>query len=142
MALRLVPLVSLATFLFIGIVRADSSPTFIGSSINSEDAVAKSEAIFVGKVINVGFAVMAYPDESSDATTKIKVLKILKGSVADPIIVRLSRYNPEHALKVGDAYIFFVTKSGKNPDPYPFTVLKLLPATNDIATTVNKLISK
>ena len=112
---------------------ADDAPTFIGSRIKTEDAVSKSDAVFIGKITKVGFISVAAPNESSYVGTEVMVSEALKGSSKGRMTVRLHRVYPEQALKAGDFDIFFVTGA---------TVLKLLPATDGNIATVKNLIAQ
>jgi hypothetical protein len=117
-------LVALVGFLLPVTARSDDAPTFIGSTVNTETALAKSDAVFIGKIMKIGVVVEAAPDESSYFGTVVEVSKVFKGTVDNQITVALHRHFPEQALKAGDSYIFFAQKNSDGG----FTDLKLLPA--------------
>jgi len=157
MTSRAIILVALVAFLFGGIAQADDAAILVGGSLKPEEAVSKSDAVFVGEVTDTGIKVMPPPDCPYEGPLyrgiKIKVLQFLRGSVRDHVSVAL--FVPTMKLvtlhMVGNSYIFFVqTKSQKALD-YPYNCLekadttdiaiKLLPATDENIATVKKLIS-
>ena len=138
---RAIFLVALAALLLVGTVRGDDL-LLPGSDLKVEDAVAKTDAVFVGKFINLGAQAMegthaAQGPEYHGAL--VKVVQTLKGKVDAPIAVSIY---PVHEVmpQVGTAYIVFV----KNKDFYssdPFRIVKLMLATDDNIAMVKKLIS-
>ena len=75
---------------------------------------------------------------------KVKSSQVLFGKVSDIILVTVhvtwdSRVHEEVPVK-GDSYIFFL-KKGSQEGLDPFTVFKLLPATDDNIAKVKALIA-
>lgn len=142
MAARAFLLIALAAFLFTGIVRAGDAPKLTGSMLKIEEAVTKSGAIFVGQFTSFGKKGAIGPGESELFGNHVKVSQDLKATFDDGATVAFNRMTDlgeqKPATKV--LYIFFMTKNAQT-EPDPFTVLKLVPATNDNIAIVMKLIS-
>jgi hypothetical protein len=110
-----------------------------GSTLKTEDIVLQSDAIFIGKLIDLGWGETA----SSGHDTRgayITVLQILRGSLKGRVGVRMNMlHGPkvrEASPKVGDTYIFFIKQiPGWN------MVLKILPATDANIAKVKALIA-
>lgn len=125
------------------IARADT-PTLIGSSIKTDDAIQKSRVVFVGQLAKLG-----EPDDSVDHDSlgpeypqaKVKVLTGLKGTFDAGVSVGIypNSILKEETPKERGVYIFFVKYESNASTPY--IVLKLLPATDDNIAMVKKLIS-
>jgi len=133
MATRAILLVVLAGFFLPAMVHADDMPTFIGSRMKTEDAIAKSNTIIVGKITKVGPVVLAAPNESYYPEVEVVVLKTLKGLENGQVTVTLDRHYPEQAPKLGNSDIFFING---------VTTLKLLPATDANIIALKKLIAE
>jgi hypothetical protein len=151
MVMRAILLVVLASFLFSGVVRADDAPKLTGSSLKIKNAVSKSIAVFVGTVRDLGLKAPDPPTTPANGPVyngvKVKVLKVLKGSVESQASVSLfvdfSIHEELH--KVESSYIFFVSKNTATLSsiipPDSFFVVKLLPATEANIAMVKMLIS-
>lgn len=126
----------------------NESVRLIGSNIKTKDIISKMDAIFVGKITKRGEKVILPPIAQDRGNLyggiKVAVAQVLRGSVDTQISVTLflNALYYEKLPWIGTSYIFFVTKDAKvdpfNPDP--FTVLKLLPATDANIAKVKKLI--
>ena len=109
MAARSILLIALAAFLITGLIRADDVPKLTGSTIKTDDAVSKSDAIFCGTILRV-----ALPDFDSEGYStvgaKVKVSRILKGKVDSVVNVGLGiRYLlgiTEQLPEVNHDYLF------------------------------------
>jgi hypothetical protein len=117
-----------------------------GSAQKSEEIAAKADVVvFIGKIIELGDPVPASTDTASYSGVQVKVLQVLRGTVdGDVVKVTLrttwGRNVHESPPVVGSTYIFFArknTEKGWNP----YTVLKLLPATDATTAKVKALIA-
>jgi hypothetical protein len=127
-------------------VRAADIPKFSGSDVPVEDAIAKSNTVFEGKVTELGEEVpYSYPPVRCHLYATVKVLHVLRGREAAYevvwIIVDFTRH--QEPPKVGISYIFCVTET--DPDSktirYPTPVLKMLSASDENIALAKKLIS-
>jgi hypothetical protein len=124
--------------------RENISIKLSGSDLKSEDIVLKANAVFVGEITELGHPNTKAPGQNVYHGVQIKVLQVLRGSVDAQVTVTLYIHfapnSSENPPKVGNTYIFFAHKNtevGWNP----FTVLKLLPATDDNIAKVKALIA-
>ena len=106
-------------------VKAQNEPVLTGSALKSEDIAAKTDAVFVGEIMQIGFPNPSSPGMASYGV-QVKVLQVLRGSVEGQAIVTVATraINREEPPKAGSQYIFFAKKEGDR-----FEALKLLPAT-------------
>ncbi len=120
-----------------------SEPLLSGSSLKSEDLALKADAIFVGEITAIGGGNPKATGRSAYHGVQVKVLEVLRGSVAAQVSVTLyARFEGgihEQAPKVGGTYIFFAHKNTE-PGWDNYTVLKLLPATDATTAKVKGLI--
>ncbi len=120
-------------------------PILSGSAQKSEEIAAKANTVFIGKIIELGDPVPIAMDTASYSGVQVKVLQILRGTVNDEVVkvtlhTTWGRNMHETPPVIGNTYIFFArknTEKGWNP----YTVLKLLPATDDNITKVKALIA-
>jgi len=144
MATRAIVFGALVSFLFIGVACADEIPNLIGSSLKTENAIAKSQTVFIGQLVSLGERDNSVDHESLGQeyeNAKIKLVELLKGTFDAHTTVGI--YSNAIMLKeetphVGETYIFFVAYAGNASNP--FIVIKLLTATNDSVFNVKKLI--
>jgi len=115
-----------------------------GSDKKPEEVVANADTIFVGEIAEIGMGDTKATDRCAYYGVKVKVLQVLKGKPDSQVVVTL--YTTfgggiqEYAPKVGISYIFFAHKNTEvGWDAY--TVIKLLPATDDHVTKVKGLIT-
>jgi hypothetical protein len=146
MVIRAMLLIAFAAFLITGITRADDAPNLAGSAIKTKDAAAKSDAVFVGEVTQLGNCIWANPNFPLFIGTNVKVLHVLRGSVGGHILITITLNDTYHEElpAAGRTYIFFVINN-KNTEAGglfadPFTALKLLAVTDDNIAMVKKLI--
>ncbi len=115
-----------------------------GSDLKSEDAAAKSDGIFVGKITQIGLPNAKAAGQVAYYGNKVHVLQVLRGAIGAQVKVTLYVHYvsdiPENPPKVDGTYIFFVKKIA-NPDPDPYKALKLLPATDANIARVQALIA-
>ncbi|MDB4793753.1 hypothetical protein OAG63_01840 [Methylacidiphilales bacterium] len=120
-------------------VTGQSEPILSGSGLKVEDIAMKCDAIFIGQIVSLGDAETASAGIDTRGAS-IKVLQILRGSVGSQVGVAISTSLwpslHEQIPQVGKSYIFFVHQEGTR-----FTVLKLLPATDDHISKVKALIA-
>ena len=140
-------LLALACLLLTGILRADDAPILSGSKVETKDAVARSNAVFVGELIKLGGGIAARSISPTFLGNDVKVLQVLRGSVEGHILVSLSISGPAHEEPPaeGENYIFFVHKTTQG-ESLPFSpfgdVIKLLSATDTNIAAVKKLIAQ
>jgi hypothetical protein len=139
-------LLAVASLLFGGTVHAGEA-LLPGSAAKIEDAVAKSDAIFVGKVSTLGFVHGSVPGQYDFGVT-VPNLEGILGQAQDNFygaLVVLVVSIPAHEAppKVDNEYIFCVIKK-ETPatGPTKYTALKLMPATDENITLVKKLAGK
>ena|ERR1700734_861270 len=116
----------------------------IGSSLKSEDLVPRCNAILIGTILDMGLASAKSPDRMAFYHVKVSPSQVLFGKVRHTISVTIhvtwdSHVHEEVPVK-GESYIFFL-KTGSQEGIDPFTVLKLLPATDDNIAKVKALIA-
>jgi len=130
-------LLALAVLVLSGNARADE-PKLTGSAMKEEDAIANSDAVFVGKVTSIGgpYAKGVGPNYYPIG---IDVGETYLGSVvSNPYSWTTINRSVEHLPSVGKNYIFFVKKQeGRELMP-----LKFLPASDANIATVKKLIAQ
>jgi hypothetical protein len=142
MITRAILLAVLASGWFAGIVHADDTPKLTGSILTTEEAVAKSGAIFIGQMVSFGRKGAAGPGESKLFGNRVKVSQNLKSNFDDRATVSNNRMTDlgEKMPVTKITYIFFIIKDVPTA-PDPFTVLKIIPATRDNIAIVMKAIS-
>jgi len=121
---------------------AQNEPLLSGSELTVSVAVAKADVIFTGQVIEIGHPAKKDLGTNVYHHLKLKRLEVLWGAIDAFVYVRLNaNYNEpsESAPEVGLSYIFFAKKNEEGSFD-PFTVLKLLPATDDNIAKVKQLI--
>ena len=115
-----------------------------GRDIKIENAVSKSDSIFVGKISKMRLGSITATDRVAYGGVQIRVLQFLRGSIDSQSLVTIyitaSHVVHEAPPEVGMPYIFFVTKNTHGTSD-PYTVLKLLPATDDNIAKVKQLIA-
>jgi hypothetical protein len=120
-----------------------TEPVLSGSALKSEDTATKVDAVFVGEITTIGGGNPKATGRSAYRGVQVKVLQVLRGSVAPQVSVTLyARFEGgvhEQPPVVGGTYIFFAHKNIE-PGVDNYTVLKLLPATDDSTAAVKKLI--
>jgi len=124
-------------------------PKITGSRITAEDALQKSDVIFIGQITSLGVeeyheTAEPYPGPNYQGA-KVKVVQTLRGSLKSPAVMTIfvgSVVYQETIPTVGYLYIVFAIRTIKpdrhNPDP--FVILKLLPATDDNTAKVKSMI--
>jgi hypothetical protein len=148
MALRAILLVALTILFFAGVACADDTSKLAGSIIKAEDALAKSDAVLVGVIADMGFKETPPTTAPSSGPTydnvKVGVLQTFRGPAPGKIIfstIFTAALHGERLPIVGTSYIFFLRKvAAGSPDPY--FAIKLLLATSDNIATVKKLIAQ
>ena len=138
-AIILLPLMAVLTT--VG-ARAVDIPKLCGSDVLIENAIAKSNAVFEGKVTELG-------DESTPCNGRtslygvVRVLNVLRGQLGADEFVWMDVYLTldQEPPKMGGSYIFCVTKTHSQTISYPSPVLKMLSATDDNIALAKKLIS-
>ncbi len=117
----------------------------VGHSLKVKTAVSKADAIFIGEVLSPGAEV----DQGADAGyagpllkgVKVKVVKTLRGSVADQVslslFVETVGGEGEKRPQVGQSYIFFVQTKSEEARNWPNDLL----SKNDAASVAIKLLS-
>jgi hypothetical protein len=120
-------------------------PKLTGSIIKMDAGLSKATAVFVGRITDMGDKDNFPPDMRVGPGyfhVKVELLQQLRGFVNGQIFVQLMAVNDrqETLPTIGAPYIFFVTEGGSNAgagiDRY--SVLKLLPATNDTVLAIQK----
>ena len=121
-----------------------------GSDLKSDDLILKAEAIYTGKITDMGVQDKGTPDAPYAGSTyrgaHVQLLQILRCGMYDQMAVTLTVDVTRHESipKVGNSYIFFVTKDSAKPTSaytVPFTALKLLDASEENVTEVKRLIA-
>jgi hypothetical protein len=130
-------------FLIVGLVHADDSVNLMGSKLTIEEALSKSEIVFVGKLVSLGER-----DNSVDHGSlgpeypngKALVWEKLKGTfdTSASIGIYPNEMLKEETPKAGNSYIFFIKH--ESFDGAFFAVTKLLPVTNDNIAAVKAAI--
>ena len=110
------------------------------SDADLEAALSQADAIFVGKVLNLGFPITKAPGQATYHGVNVEVLRILKGSVPHQVRVRLvSRHIQgkveEPTPEVGHSYIIFAKTSRHVAE---LSVVKLLPGDDASIATVQR----
>lgn len=122
-----------------------NEPALSGSTLRSEDVATKADAVFVGQITHLGFSNLKALGEAVYRGLQVKVLQVLRGSVDPQSTFTLRVMVPsisshENPPAVGSTYIFFVKKD--DPSKHDaYTVLKLLPATDDNIAKVKAVIA-
>jgi hypothetical protein len=116
-----------------------------GSTQKSEDIASKVDAVFVGQVTQIGFAVPEGDATASYPGIRVKILQVLRGSISAQVVkvtLRTTWRQDVHETPptVGSSYIFFVKNKAQGASDH-FTALKLLPATDDNTANVKALIA-
>src|SRR5260221_10713215 len=90
-----------------------SAPILSGSGLKSEDVAVKADAVFVGEITKMGLLDESAPGRDSYHGVQVKVLQVLRGTVAAQVSVTLyATYTArEQPPKVGGTYIFFARKN-------------------------------
>jgi len=105
-----------------------------------QDAAAKGHGVFVGKFTDLGPTTPTSPNMAAFLSARVKVLKVLRGSVKpkDEVMLEFDIFgiNREALPQLGAAYIFFVTSEGER-----LVAIKILPATDATIDSVEKFIS-
>ena len=110
-----------------------------GSNLKTEEIVATSSIIFVGKITTLGPMDMMAKGVRTYRSVSVSVSEVLKGNADHEIKITIPvRYEPfnEVTPEVAHAYIFFI----KSDAAGRLTTLKLLPATDEGITEVKQLI--
>ncbi len=112
---RAILLVALAALLVGGSVRADESLMLPGNRIKTEDALDKSDTVFVGEITYVGGANLKMPGAAIYFGTQAKVLRMLQGTFRPEstftLFVAGTMNYVEHPPRVGNSYIIFVRRN-------------------------------
>jgi len=120
-----------------------AQPTlFPGSSLSLEKVVSHADIIVVAKLVSLGITI---PDATAQAdydSAQIQVTQILKGAPNQSLTVSITvHYSKgrieEFAPEEGKEYLFLI----HTDDAKSYTVLKILPATDDTITKVKALIA-
>ena len=123
---------------------ADQQVGLPGSAAKVEEVVLKSNAVFVGTITQMGFVDLGAVGVVSYGNVKVKVSQVFLGVVDSVTSVTFDVKNRpkvhEREPQVGNAYIFFAKTNAKGSSDQ-FTVLKLLPATDDTIAKVKAVIA-
>jgi hypothetical protein len=122
--------------------RAQNISPLSGHDIKIEDAVKSSVAIFTGQIENLEIPDIMEAGVQSFRDTKVKVIIILKGSVASEVIVtiramKIYKQGWESPPQIASSYIFFVKKDNRGG----YDNIKLLEPTASNIAQVKALIS-
>jgi hypothetical protein len=145
MGFRAILWVAVLISLSVGIVRSEDAPNLMGSAIKTEDAIGRSQVIFVGRLVSLGERDNSLDHESDGPeypVARVKILEALKGTFDDSKFVGIypSDILKEATPKEGTLYIFFVKYAGNASTPH--IVFKVLPVTEDNIAKMKNLISK
>ena len=107
--------------------------------------MTKADAVFVGQITRLGSSNLKELGVAVYRGVQVTASQILRGSL-DPQstftlrVMMLSTRSTENPPTVGSSYIFFVKRDDASKDS-TYTVLKLLPATNDNIAKIKALIA-
>ena len=145
MATKVILLVAFAGFILPAIARGDNAPALTGSNAKITDALAQSDAVFVGQVKDIGFGDFKAKGGLMFRGVQVNVLQVLRGAVGASVTVTLGVVGiagfHEDPPTTGNSYIFFVLRKGA-PEADPYDVLKLLKATDVNIASVKKLVAQ
>jgi hypothetical protein len=114
----------------------------VGRDSTVVDILIKSDAIFVGKILQIKPTDPSAHGEVTCLANSVSVSQVLKGALGDVVSVdfKVRSYLNEKEPKIGTSYIFFVKRGGYE-SPNSYTLLKLLPATDANIAKVKALIA-
>jgi hypothetical protein len=139
---RAILLFAITTFLVTGLSFGGDLPKLPGSRTTATDAVAKCDEIFVGQIKKVGTGTELSPEHETRYIQQISYqpLRIFaKLRRAYRVDANVGEYH-ETFPNAGESDIFFVHNKAGTTNSY--TVVKLLPATDDNIAMVKMLIAQ
>jgi hypothetical protein len=103
-------------------------------------ALLQADAIFVGKVLNLGLPNTKAPGQATYHGVRVEVLRVLKGSVPSEVTLTLVSRQihakvEEPIPQVGRAYIFFTKSSDRATE---LAVIKFMPGDDASITHVQQ----
>jgi len=143
--------IALSLVISVQVSHAQNAPTgagqtepvkLTGGDVKSEDAILKTDVLFIGQITHLGFGNLKAQGEAVYRGMQIKVIQILRGSLQPESTFTLRVFHvyssDEYPPTEGSSYIFFAKRNDPS-EKDAYAIVKLLPATDANVTKVKAL---